>query len=102
MTTLEDESHAMSLRRTDKVVSLESFSTIALLFEPSALSPLPPVELSSRAKRGISSFIGLPQPSARSCQVGFSDLINASRFARVQALICFSRAIAPFTYLNAS
>src|SRR5580698_1994663 len=51
-------------------------------------------ELSSRAKRGICSSALAPQYSAKSCHVGFVDLIRASRFARVHAFTCFSRAMA--------
>ncbi len=44
---------------------------------------------------GLRSPKGLPQSSARSSQVGFSCSINATRLARLQLLISFSRRLAP-------
>src|SRR5262250_2716215 len=67
--------------------------------------PDPSTVLSSRAKRGICIFngaIGVPQSSARSCQVGFIDLIKTTFFARDHPFICFSLAIASRTHLNDS
>ena len=47
-----------------------------------------------RRVEGSAVRFSRPHPLARSSKVGFFVLIGASRLARVQDLICFSRAIA--------
>src|ERR1700751_3032119 len=83
-------------------------------FGTSSFASLPvllPSELSSRAtlagcesssgpwfwERGICSLMGSPQPSAKSCHVGFSDFIRASRMRLIlQCQITFPAPILCF------